>query len=128
MTKDDKNSDLSARQIKALPVFASTSNYDEACKQVGISRNCFYEWLKQPAFKAELNRMRDEMVSDAVAQLKMNSTKAAMTLSDLMDRTESPAVQRAAANDVLNHVMKFKEILEIETRLAALEQQIKDKQ
>jgi hypothetical protein len=38
-----------------------------------------------------------------------------------MDRTEHPSVQRAAANDVLSHIMKFKELQELEKRLDDVE-------
>ncbi len=120
MTKNDTNI-LSPRQIKALPVLAAIPNCEEACKKVGISRNCFYEWLKNPLFKEALNKLRNEIVQEAITQLKANSVKAAITLVSLTARTENPSVQRAAANDILNHVMKFKELLEFEERLSELE-------
>lgn len=120
MTKNDKN-DLSAKQIKALPILASTPNCDEACKKACISRNCYYEWLKHPSFKEKLNKLRNELVQDAVTQLKVSALKAASTLIKLTDRDDSPGVQRAAANDILNHVIKFQELKELEERVAILE-------
>lgn len=126
MTIHDGNG-LSARQRKALPFFISTAHCEEACKKAGISRNCFYEWLKQPKFKAVLENLRNEVVQDAIAHLKINSTKAAETLISLTARTDNPSVQRAAANDILNHVMKFKEVMEIEQRLNEIERKISHK-
>lgn len=124
MTKDDMT-ELSARQQQVLPIFASTLNIDEACQRAEISRNTYYEWFKQPFFKAELKRLRDELIEDAVSLLKINASKASNTLVRLMDRDDSPGVQRAAANDVLNHMFKYKEIEEIEMRLESLERQFK---
>ncbi len=121
MTKYDKNQ-LSPKQLKALPILASISNCDEACKKAEISRNCFYQWLKQPEFKTELERLRNEFIQDAITQLKINSTQAAMTLAALTKRTDNPTVQRAAANDILNHVVKFKDMMEFEQRLSKLEE------
>lgn len=124
MTKTDTNA-LSPKQLMALPIFASEINHNEACKQVGISRDCFYEWMKQPLFKAELNKMRNELVQDAVMQLKINALKASATLIKLTDREDCPSVQRAAANDILNHVVRFHELQELEDRIAVLEALIK---
>ncbi len=120
MTKSD-NLSLSKRQKQALPIFASNLTIEEACGRAGISRNTFYEWLKEPQFKLELDRLRNEIVNEAVNHLKITSTKAAKTLGDLLERDDSPTVQRAAANDVLGHVMKFMELKELEDRLADIE-------
>ena len=79
MTDRDKQ-ELTPKQKSSLPFFAGTKNVDEACKEAGISRNRYYEWLKEPGFREELNRLRDEVVADAVGQLKTSTTKAATTL------------------------------------------------
>lgn len=123
MTKSD-TFNLSIRQQQALPIFASNLTIEEACERAGISRNTFYEWLKEPQFKSELEKLRNEIVNEAVNHLKITSTKAAKTLGDLLERDDSPAVQRAAANDVLGHVMKFMELKELEDRLADIERHI----
>ncbi len=123
MTKSDTLS-LSKRQKQVLPIFASNLTIEEACELAGISRNTFYEWLKEPQFKLELDRLRNEIVNEAVNHLKITSTKAAKTLAHLLERDDSPTVQRAAANDVLGHVMKFMELKELEDRLADIERQI----
>lgn len=127
MTKNDTQG-LSSRQQQVLPIFASNLTIEEACERAGISRNTFYEWLKEPQFKSELNRLRNEIVNEAVNHLKITSTKAARTLADLLERDDSPTVQRAAANDVLGHVMKFMELKELEDRLADIERHMGRKQ
>jgi len=123
MTKNDKI-ELSLKQKTALPFFLGNQTIDEACKEAGVSRNCYYEWLKEPVFKSALDRLREEIVLDAIGKLKLSTTKAAMTLCNLMDREDCPSVQRAAANDILNQVVKFKEIHELEKRLDEVERLI----
>lgn len=123
MTLNDKN-ELSPRQIKALPTLAATPNCDEACKKSGISRNSYYQWLKQPAFKIELERLRNEMVQDAMSYLKSNSKMAAETLVNLLTKQDQPAIQRAAANDILNHLIKFNETMEFRQRLDEIEKKL----
>jgi len=120
MTKSDENR-LTGRQTKALPHFAASLSIEGACKAANISKETFYNWIKEPLFKAELERLRNEIVDDAVNQLKISTTKAAETLVSLLDREDRPAIQRAAANDILSHVMKFMELKEIEVRLQTLE-------
>lgn len=123
MTDRDKQ-ELTPKQRASLSFFLSCNTIDEAFKEAGISRNRYYEWMKEPGFKSELNSLREEVVCDAVGQLKTSATKAALTLCSLMDRDDCPSVQRAAANDVLNHVVKFKELQELEKRLDEVERLI----
>jgi len=76
--------------------------------------------MKQPAFKNELRRLRNLVVEDAVEVLKACTSKAVDTLVGLLD-VDNPALQRNVANDILGHIVKFKEMHEIESRLDALE-------
>lgn len=122
MTEADENQDqLTPRQITVLPCFAAHAFVEAACEEAGISRETYYKWLKNPVFKSELDRLRNEIVNDAVNQLKATTVKAATTLSLLLDRDDNPSVQRAAANDILNHVGKFKELQELQERIETLE-------
>ena|SRR5579863_7532582 len=122
MTEPDKNQDqLTPRQIAAIPYFATNASVETACEKAGISRETYYKWIKQPVFKSELNRFRNEVVNDAVNQLKSTTVKAATTLFLLLDRHDNPSVQRAAANDIFNHVGRFKELEELQERIEKLE-------
>lgn len=120
-----KNDELTAKQKQALPILAAHPCIEEGCKAVGISTNCYYEWLKKPHFKEEMDRLRNELVESALDQLKVNSCKAVATLAKLLDKDDSPSVQRSAANDILNQVVKFRELQEFEHRISILEKQTK---
>jgi len=122
MMEPDRNQDqLTPRQITALPCFAANAFVESACEEAGISRETYYQWLKNPVFKSELDRLRNEIVNDAVNQLKATTVKAATTLSLLLDRDDNPSVQRAAANDILNHIARYKELQELQGRIEQLE-------
>jgi hypothetical protein len=54
----------------ALPFFISGSSIEGACKEAEISRETYYEWMKQPLFKSELEGLRNEVVSDAIGNLQ----------------------------------------------------------
>jgi hypothetical protein len=104
-----KNDNLSGKQLQALPIFASQPCVDKACEQAGISRNCFYEWMKEASFKSELRKLRYEISTESIDALKVASKDASSTLIQLLGEENSPAVRRAAANDILNHVAKIRE-------------------
>jgi len=66
MTESDENqAQLTPRQITALPCFATNASIESSCEAADISRETYYKWLKNPLFKSELDRLRNEIVSGA---------------------------------------------------------------
>lgn len=129
--KNKENSSKSEKMKRAqeihLPKLAVSSNYSKTCEEIGLCQDTFYRWLREDTeFKEKLDALRTEMCQkafdDAVCFLKNAMTKAVETLISLLDRSDCPAVQRAASNDILAHVQRFKELRDIEDRLKALEQ------
>ncbi len=118
-TKSDKNG-LTDKQLKALPHLVAASSEGEGCKKANIARQTYYDWLKIPAFRDELSRLRSSIVEDAVEALKAHTTKAVDTLVKLLD-VDHPALQRNVANDILGHVAKYKELQELEQRIEIIE-------
>lgn len=106
MTKSDG---LSPKQMRALPIFCSEVNVEKACAQVGISKQIFYQWMKQPAFRVKLRNMRYAIGNQSIEVLKIEVKRAADTLIQLLAENNPPAVRRAVANDILNYVLKFRE-------------------
>ena len=114
-------------QELVLPRLAVSSNYSKTCNELGLSQDTLYSWLHDdPEFKEQLDTMRSQVCNmvfeEAIATLKNSTTKAVTTLVALLDRDDYPAVQRAAANDILNHIQKFRELHELEVRISKLEQ------
>lgn len=96
--------ELSTKQLKALPIFATQLNVEKACTEAGVSKDTFYKWNKQKNFSMELKKLRYEIGCESIDLLKLASKKAAVTLVQLLDENNPPAVRRAAANDILNYV------------------------
>jgi hypothetical protein len=122
-TKTDENG-LSERQRAAIPFFLGSNSYEESCRQAGISKAAFFDWLKNPYFKAELAEARDAVVDEAIGVLKANVTKASSALAGLLEKSDNPAIIRGVANDIIGHVFKARELQEFEKRLIALEQSL----
>jgi hypothetical protein len=93
----DGASTLTDRQVKFLPVLLANVNYTEACRKGRVSRDTLYEWLKDPVFKAELDRQRDELVAQGFALLSQSVVKAVETLVGLLD-TGDGRLKRLAAS------------------------------
>lgn len=116
--------ELTKRQLQVLPFLLACPTYEEAARQAHVSVKQIYCWLRTSAFKAELDRRRNEIIEEAVNKLKYHTTKAADTLVSLLSHS-NPTIQRGVANDLLNHVAKFIELREIEERIQFLEAKVK---
>ncbi len=88
-TKTQNALTLTARQLKAIPFVVSSPTYTEAIEKARVSRKTFYEWLKQPEFKAEINQQRNEITAEAFGILSQGLTKAVENLVKLLDHAET---------------------------------------
>ena len=98
----------------------------EASQKAGIRLATVFKWLKNPIFKAELDRLREEIISDVVDRLKVHCMKATDVLVNLME-SENEVIRRGSANDILNHTHTFVEMRELAIRLDAVEKNIKER-
>ncbi len=114
---------LTDRQLKAIPVIVGSPTYTQGCKEARLNRTTFYEWLKNPEFKAELDRKREEIAAEAFGVLSQSLTKAVETLVGMLDNADD-RLKRLAAKDIIDFIVRHKENEKLEKRIAAIEQQI----
>ena len=107
-------------QLKVIPHIVSNPIYDEGCKKDRINRTTLYKWLKEPGFKAELEKQRDEVAAEAFGVLSKSLTKAVETLVSLLDHKDD-RIKRLTAKDIIEHFLKHKEVKELEERIVAIE-------
>lgn len=119
-TNTDEKSKLSRRQLKAIPFIVSNPNYTQGCEKAKINKSTLYKWLKQPEFKAELDRQRSEIVEAAFSMIAQNIEKAVSELTGLLDTTDD-RVKRLTANDIIGHFLKHKELKNLEERIQQIE-------
>ncbi len=130
MTNQDRSNAgiISDKQLSAIPLIIAARTITEASDKTGVSRNTLYEWLKIPAFKAELQRQREVIVDEALEQLKMNVVKAVDNLGALLDH-EHNGFRRTVSLDIVTLAMKAREqtkIAHLEKRLADLENKLSE--
>jgi hypothetical protein len=114
---------LTTKQLKAIPKILAARTCEQGCKAAGVSKTCFYDWMQDETFRAELERRRDELVTEGFAALSQNVGKAVETLIGLLD-TNDPRLQRLTAKDILEHHLKYKELTDLEQRIEAIEEKI----
>ena len=117
---------LTNRQLSSIPHIVNSSTYTEGCAKAKINKTTLYKWLKEPQFRCELNRQRDEITAEAFAVLSQALTKAVETLTGLLD-TQDNRLKRLVCNDIIEHIIKHKEIEAINERLVAIEQRLAEK-
>lgn len=111
---------LNHRQMAAIPVFIGCNTVEEAARETGVSRGTLHGWLKQDAFQKAVADARKQMLNKAMHKLVTVCMAAVVALEKLLS-AESEAVRRAAANDILNHSLKYRELSELEDRLETVE-------
>jgi hypothetical protein len=95
----------------------------EAIEKASVSRKTFYQWLRQPEFKAELDRQRDETAKAAFDTLTSALTKAVENLVGLIDNADD-RLKRLACKDIIEYILEHKAIEDLDKRLAAIEQKL----
>lgn len=79
---------------------ASGKKITEACTAAGVEPRTGTRWLKEPAVKAEIRRLRALMVGEAVGLAAGSMAKAMQTLARLLD-DPNPLVRMHAARIVV---------------------------
>lgn len=121
--QNDGEPALTPRQAKFLPVLLASPTYTQACKAGRVSRDTLYVWLKDPAFKAELDGQRAELAAQGLALLSQSVVKAVETLVGLLDGSDG-RLKRLAARDILDQHVKFRELDELTSRIEAIEERL----
>ena len=121
-----KKTKLTARQLKAIPKIVISPTYTEGCKKAKVNRTTFYKWLKEPEFKAELDRQRGEIAAEAFGVLSQGLTRAAKTLVGLLDNKDD-RLKRLAAKDVIDFIIRHKENEDLDERLKEVEKRLAEK-
>ena len=117
---------LTDRQLKAIPLIVTSRTIKEGTEKAGIERRTYYEWLKIPEFKAELDRQRNEITAEAFEVLTQSLTKAVDALTGLLDNQDD-RLKRLTAKDIIDFIIRHKENEDLEKRLTEVEKCLENK-
>jgi len=104
---------------------ACGATIDNAARTAGVSSATVNRRLRDPNFQSELQKVRADMLQRTAGMLTGASGEAVKTLLSLQKETTPPAVRLGAARAILEIGLKIRETVELEERLAALEERLR---
>lgn len=114
--------ELTDEQETALYVFSKNYTRQEVCNVLGISYETYYRWNKNPVFKAKVKDIRERIVQGSIDILKQTAIEAIETILTIMrEEDKDMQIKLKAANDIYNHLTKWKQLEDFDSRLTALE-------
>ena len=93
---------LDEKKIQAALLRFQNVDVTKIAEKVGISRATFYNWEKLEEFKAELDRLRQEKLTEADHLLANETIKSIQTMAYLRDYSSSDKVRLDAASKILD--------------------------
>ncbi|CNE44958.1 Uncharacterised protein [Mycobacterium tuberculosis] len=103
-----------------LLALAQGHSTDAAGAAGDVSGRTVRRWLEDDEFRNRVNALRREMLDRTVGQLADAATAAVGTLRTMLD-ADSEAVRVRAARAILAAVITLRESVDLEERIAALE-------
>lgn len=114
---------LTRGQQKALRAMLCSTSIVEVAERAGVSRRTVYRYLQCEAFRSELRRRQDEVLSGVTGHLVGLAEVAVSTLFELMtDKKQSGATRVRAAIGWLRFVRETVELNELAARVRRLEE------
>lgn len=120
--KKGHGSKFTRKKEAAILALLNERNHAEAAKAVGIDLTTLKRWLRVPEFIEEYRRARWEVAEQGYARMQQNTPVAAAVLLKLMIDVATPASARIRAALGIFELSKQGLDMDIETRVAALEQ------
>ena len=114
------DSGLSHRQAVALPYIASESTLAQGASAAQIARSTLTRWMNDPAFRAELERIRRNISDFAFNVVEGLTLKSVIRLDQLLE-TRTPNVRVRALKVALSISLSAKEQKEIRNRIEVIE-------
>ena len=114
---------LSPRQAAALPYVASEPTLTRGARAAQITRRTLTRWMNEPAFRAELERIRNNIADFAYSELEGLALKGVFRIAQLMD-SDDPNVAHRASKTALSLSMSVRDQRETRRRMETLENAI----
>ena len=117
---------ITRNQKRAIAALLTSRNVQDAAKQIGVGHRTITRWLAEDeTFQIALSQAEGQAIDAATRQLVVLADEAIATLRDLIksnDATDN--IKLRAAQAVLAHLLKLRELRNVEQRLAELERKI----
>jgi hypothetical protein len=115
---------FSGNQARALAALLSEKTVRDAAVKCGLSEKTMYKYLQDGQFRQALQEAQAAIYTEVSNRLTVNIMDALEKLWVIVDTATDPNIKRLAINDWLKHALKIREVDDLESRVAALEQRI----
>jgi len=115
---------ITLKQKKAIAALLAERTTRDAAKAAGVSEKTLYQWMAEPTFRAALREAEMAMLDEVTRRLTAGTALAVDTLRQLTQAGEHESTRLRAAMAWLELVIKYKDVLDIEARISALESAI----
>ena len=114
------------RQTKLIAALLDPANKTQgaACVAAGVPQRTLANWLAEDDFQDALRQAESLMVDHAARRLLALTDSAIGALAEELSPYSKPQHSLRAAELVLSHVLKWRELGDLETRIAALESKL----
>jgi len=116
---------LNANQKRALTALLTSPSLRAAAIECKLSERTLYNYLQEPAFRAELRARQDAILASVTSALVGLSGEAVRVLRSVLNaKTATDAVKVRAALGWLRHTRDAMELADLAGRVSALEKKI----
>jgi hypothetical protein len=116
------------RKELAIASLLASGTLAEAAAKCRIAQSTLRRWLENREFSRRYQLERSRMLEGAVNTLRREATSAAETLATISSDTNAPPSARvSAARSLLELVLRAAELQDVEERIAALEQVMRER-
>lgn len=117
---------ITPRQRRLIEALLTEKNITRACRAAGVGRTTHRRWMRQPHFVEALRQAEAELLEVSMRRLLSMQDVAVDALQALLNDTRlRPPDRLRAVQMVLDNVLRLRNAVELEARLAELEKQVK---
>lgn len=120
---------INGKQEKLITAMLDSGSLCEAARRSGVAESTARRWMASPTMREAYDTRRRALAEAALGALQSGMAAAVAKLRALMDDPGGGAsVQCRAALGILEHGVKTLETLDMEARIAALEEAVASQQ
>ena len=121
-----ENVGLNRNQKRAIAALLKHRTITAAAAAIGLNDRTIYRYLEDPVFKQALTQAESDLINEAGRRLISGQDAALDALQELISAAEKDSDRRLAAQAWLDFCLRWRELKNIESRLAVLEAVIYD--
>lgn len=125
----DANKDLTDKQLKFIDLYFKSNSIKEICKELDIKRATYYTYLNNELVRAEIDRIRADLLSNTMIYLQNNlKTCSDELIKIIKDDKTQPQIKINAINSVFNNCNKLTEQVDIIAKMDKIEQRLAEQE